>query len=139
MIDFAPESLVMSNSTSKVSASKSQHIDVALLNPKEIEPSNCQPDSLVLDGNVHVRNREFLPTSHSPRGHKAHFTISPCSWQEITVRRAVMVDHCTRWIETNADFPHRTWVQDRVRVNIALVQDGGQLGDKTAPRLHFAF
>ena len=58
----------MTNSTSKDSASNSQHIDVALLDPKEfdskdLEPSDCQPNSLVLDGNVHVRNRGISDVS----------------------------------------------------------------------------
>ena len=62
-IEFAPENLVMSNSTSKVSTSKSQHIDVALLDPKELNPSDGQPNNLVLDGNVHVRKRGISDVS----------------------------------------------------------------------------
>ncbi len=58
----------MSNTTSKISANKAQHIDVALLDPKEfdskkLEPSDGQPNSLVLDGNVHVRNRGISDVS----------------------------------------------------------------------------
>ena len=53
----------MSNSTSKVSTSKSQHIDVALLDPKELNPSDGQPNNLVLDGNVHVRKRGISDVS----------------------------------------------------------------------------